>query len=321
MNLNLVAGLLPGAILVAAQLGVAVEPREVPLWPGVAPGSDGAPDTPVIVVGGAPDTRAIRNVHRPTLTVHLPSEEKATGTGVVICPGGGYNVMEIDKEGHEIAKWLNTFGIAGFVLKYRLPKPDGFRYKHDIPMRDAQRAMRLVRHHADKWNVRRDRIGMIGFSAGGHLASTVATHLESGEPAAEDPIARYPTRPDFLILIYAQVSFLDDYGNTGTPKTLLGADYGPELKRFYSNDLHVNEQTPPTFLVHANDDPFKPENSAMFYLALRRAGVPAELHIYGSGGHGFAIREHWRGEASHAGATWPGHCLEWLRALGMLPPV
>ena len=252
----------------------------------------------------------IWNVNTPTLTVYLPAAEKAAGTGIVICPGGGYGVLAFDHEGIQIAKWLNSIGIAGFILKYRHKY-----YKHPVPLLDAQRAIRTVRHRAREWNVDPQRIGIMGFSAGGHLASTAGTHFDSGKSEAQDPIDHESCRPDFMILVYPVITMSDPYTHRGSRRNLLGPNPNPKLIDLLSNEKQVTARTPPTFLALSNEDRVVPaENSVNFYLALRKAQVPAEIHIYEKGKHGFGILKN-RGPAAR---DWPKRCEEWLRGRGLL---
>ena len=209
---------------------------------------------------------------RPTnaaITVHLPSPEKANGAAVVICPGGGYGGLVVGAEGHGIAQWLNQHGIAGIVLEYRLPSGRPF-----VPLLDAQRAIRTVRASAKQWNIDPDRIGIIGFSAGGHLASTAGTHFDAGDPQADDPIDRVSCRPDFMILVYPVIT-MDEKTHGGSKANLLGRDPTPELLNLFSNEKQVTAKTPPAFLAHAQDDTVvTPDNSRMFYEALQSIRSP-----------------------------------------------
>ena len=291
-----------------------------PLWPGVAPGSKGVKDNETVTdrSGGKGHLdRSVANVHTPTLTVHLPSSSKASGAAVIICPGGGYGRCVVDKEGNDVARWLNTIGVAGIVLKYRLPRPAGHVYGHTIPLMDVQRAIRTARANARQWQLKPDRIGVMGFSAGGHLASTAGTHFDAGTPKASDPVEQMSSRPDFMVLIYPVVSFSDAVGHGGSRRNLLGENPDPKLVKLYSNELQVTDKTPPTFLVSTSDDPVKAENSINFYLAMRKAKAPAELHIYEQGGHGYGLRR-----SSNPVSDWPQRCYDWMKArkLGVRPP-
>jgi acetyl esterase/lipase len=295
--------------------GIDERPKEIDLWPnGVphAPANPGPESVTVRQEEKATD-RHVRNVHRPTLTVYRPAAgAKNRQAAVVICPGGGYHILALDKEGHDVARWFASVGVVGCVLKYRLPRPDGHVYPAYAPLSDAQRALRYVRAHAKELDVRSDRVGILGFSAGGHLASTAATHHRPGNPAADDPLDRQPTRPDFAVLIYAVTTFDPAVGHAGSAKSLLGANATPAQIGEYCNDKLVDKNTPPTFLMHTDDDPVKVENSIAFYLALRKAKVPAEMHIFAKGGHGYGMRTTWQGETDPPVSKWPMLCEQWL---------
>ena len=206
---------------------------------------------------------------------------------MVICPGGGYGGLAIDHEGRQIAQWFNSFGVAGFMLEYR---HRGRGYGHPAPLQDAQRAIRTVRARAAEWKIAPDRIGIMGFSAGGHLASTAGTHFDEGDPDSADPIERVSCRPDFLILCYPVIAFGEPYTHRGSQKNLLGHNADPALVRSLSNEKQVTAETPPTFLFHTDEDNgVPPENSVQFYLGPSPAGVPAEMHIYRAGPHGVGL--------------------------------
>lgn len=262
------------------------------LWPEGAPGALGAGD-----------------LDKPTLAVHLADPAKANGSAVVVCPGGGYGALAMDHEGKQIAAWLNDLGISAFILKYRL----GPRYHHPAPLDDAQRAIRTVRHRAREFKIAPDRIGIWGFSAGGHLAATAGTHFDAGKADASDTIDRMSSRPDFLILCYPVISFVQ-FEHKGSRKNLLGENYDARLAELLSNEKHVTPQTPPAFLFHTDADSGVPaENSVLFYLGLRKAGVPAELHIYEKGKHGVGLAA-----ADPILSSWPGRLKDWLRTRGLL---
>ena len=251
----------------------------------------------------------VRNVREPSLTIYLPPEDKASGTAVVICPGGGYKTLAIKKEGYKIAAWLNSLGVAGFVLKYR-----HHQHAHPIPLMDAQRAIRMVRSRSEEWNVDPDKVGIMGFSAGGHVASTLGTHFDTKTDGKSDPIDKIDCRPDFMILIYPVVSMLDHVTHKGSKINLLGENPKESIVEELSNELQVTKKTPPTFLVHAKDDKtVLPENTIYFYRALRKAAVPAEMHIYENGGHGFGL-----GIRGGLVASWPQRCMDWMRSLNLL---
>jgi len=259
---------------------------------------------------GAPGAQGTQPEDTPTLTVYLPDPGQAVPTGVVVCPGGGYRVLAMEKEGTDIAEWLNSIGIAAFVLKYRL----GPRYHHPVEMWDGQRALRYVRYHAKDYGIDPDRIGIWGFSAGGHLASTVGTHFDSGNPQAPDPIDRVSSRPDFMVLAYAVISFVTPYVHKGSMHSLLGENPDPKLVSYLSNELQVTPETPPTFLFSTDSDTTVPcENSILFFLALRKNHVPAEMHIFEPGHHGVGLAP------THAAlSVWPTLLANWFRTRGLL---
>ena len=293
--LTMVAMVLP-VIIGSTKAIVAAEPETVSLWPN-----------------GAPDAKGTNDNDKPTLTIYPALEDKAVGTGVVVCPGGGYTHLSMEKEGSDVAKWLNSLGISAFVLKYRL---GGNGYQHPAPMEDGQRAVRLVRANAEKWHVDPNRIGMMGFSAGGHLTSTVGTHFDSGHPDDADPVERASCRPDFLVLIYPVISMTMTQTHSGSKKALLGANPDPELVNNLSNELQVTAETPPTFLVATNADTTVPaENSVQFYLALRKANVPAELHIWEEGKHGFGLAP-----SDPVLSTWKDRLADWFKTRKLLTP-
>ena len=269
-------------------------PKPELLWPNGAPGAQGTEDKDI-----------------PTLAAFLVPEGRGTGTAVIVCPGGGYGALSMDKEGNDIARWLNSLGVAAFVLKYRL----GPNYHHPIELEDAQRAIRTVRSNAAKFRILPDRVGIMGFSAGGHLASSAGTHFDAGNASAADPIDRASSRPDFLILCYPVITFTSGpHIHRGSMRNLLGDNPDPKLVESMSSELQVTAQTPPTFLFHTNADTgVPPENSALFYMALRKAGVPAELHIYVLGPHGVGLAH-----TDAADGTWPSRLADWLRVRGLL---
>jgi acetyl esterase/lipase len=267
----------------------AVADKPLALWPAGAPGA----------IGNEPDDI-------PTLTPYLPPKGKANGAAMIVCPGGGYSHLA-DHEGRPVAEWLNTIGITAFVLKYR----HGPRYHHPTPLKDAQRAMRMLRASASAWQIDPKRIGILGFSAGGHLASTVGTHFAPGERDSADPIERASSRPDLMVLIYPVIT-MGPLTHSGSKLQLLGENPSDELVTLLSNELQVTKDTPPTFLVHTADDAAVPvENSLRFVDALRKAGVPFELHIYERGRHGFGL-----GGNDPILSTWPRRCADWLHLQG-----
>ena len=244
----------------------------------------------------------------PTITVYLPEKDKAEGTAVLICPGGGYGGLVIGKEGYQIAKYFAERGVAAFVLKYRLPDDKIMKDKSVGPLQDAQQAIRLIKQHARQWNIDTGRVGIMGFSAGGHLASTVGTHFDRPVITGKQLAG---VRPHFMILVYPVISMTDSLGHRGSRNNLLGKNPSPQSIKLYSNELQVTPQTPPAFLVHAGDDSkVDVDNSILFYEALRHHKVPAEMHIYPKGDHGFVLK--WPLE------QWMGLCMEWMKESGFM---
>jgi acetyl esterase/lipase len=285
-------------LLASADASAAEGPRVVKLWPGDPPGML-KHDQPEKAKHGGRATE----VHIPTLSVYLPAASNATGTAVLVCPGGGYGHLAMGHEGAEVAKWLNSLGVAAVVLKYR-HRP----YRHPVPLEDASRAMRWIRNRAQEYRVRPNRVGILGFSAGGHLASTVMTHWDRGNPTAKGALDRASCRPDFGILIYPVISLHEGIGHMGSRRNLLGDSPTPELIDELSNDTQVASDTPPTLLVHARDDRgVKPINSERFHAALQAAGISSELIYVEKGGHGFGLRH-----------GWPEKCAAWMRGRGLL---
>ena len=260
--------------------------------------------------GGAPGALGTEAVDKPKITVYLAPADRATGAAVVVCPGGGYRVVAADHEGKQIALWLNSLGVSAFVLQYRL----GERYHHPVPLQDAQRAIRMVRSRSKGWGVDPKRIGILGFSAGGHLASTAATHFDDGRPEASDPVDRESSRPDFAVLCYAVITLEAPTAHAGSRQNLLGDPADPSLVALLSNDKQVTPRTPPTFLWHTADDTAVPvENSLLFFEALHKAGVPGELHVFPHGRHGLGLAP-----GDPAVSQWPRLCAVWMEGLGLL---
>lgn len=280
----------------------------IPLWDGEIPNSK---PTDEVETYPERDILWIEKVNTPTLEVFIPTEKLATGRGVIICPGGGYHGVSYDYEGTDLAKWFNAKGIAAFVLKYRMPNSDAVKVSYKAPLQDAQRAIRMVRFNAKKWHLNPEDIGIMGFSAGGHLASTLATQYDTANSFKESEMDTISARPDFAILIYPVISMNADFTHKGSRNSLLGKNPDKKLIAQFSNELQVNAQTPPTFIVHAADDKGVPvENSLQYYRALVAAQVPAELHVYPKGGHGFSTAI---GKGNLA--TWPDRMHDWLQEL------
>jgi acetyl esterase/lipase len=293
--------------LFAAWPALAAEPQVLDLWPGKPPGDVGSAgeekffelktrDGKPYQVGGKP-TRWLTNVTRPTLTVYPAAKDKNTGVAMLICPGGGYHNLGWDVEGEEVAAWLNSIGATGIILKYRCPRrPGDVKGEPPLgPLKDAQRAVSLVRSKAKEWGIDPKKIGMIGFSAGGHLAGATATNFEKRSYAPIDDVDKISCRPDFAIMLYSGYFKVKD-------------------KNELSPTIRTEAKTPPLFLVHASDDPIsEAEHSVTMYLAMKRAGVPAELHVYATGGHGFGVRK-----VDHPCAGWTARCVDWLGSQGLL---
>ena len=244
----------------------------------------------------------ISKVSEPTLLAFFPPKEKATGTAVIICPGGGYGILAASHEGTDVAKVFNEWGVTAFVLKYRLPDDSIMQDKETGPLQDAQTAIQLVRMNAAKWGLNKNKIGIMGFSAGGHLASTAGTHYNHPVIEVKNNTS---LRPDFMVLLYPVISFTDSLAHMGSRTNLIGKNPTAEKINYYSNEQQVNATTPPTFLVHAKDDGgVKVENSIAFYDALKKNDVPAEIHLYEKGGHGFGMNN----------GTSADKWMDWLKA-------
>jgi acetyl esterase/lipase len=268
------------------------------------------PKTELLWPDGAPGALGTDEVDKPAITLYQPNRSQATGTLVVICPGGGYQNLAMDHEGHQVARWFTSRGVAAAIVKYRL----GPRYRHPAPLQDVLRAIRVVRSRAAELNVKPDRIGVLGFSAGGHLASSAATLFDLPEGKAKDGLDAVSSRPDFAILGYPVVVFGADVTHKGSQRNLIGDKPPADLVARLSTDRQVTAATPPTFLFHTSEDTaVPPQNSVAFYLALKNAGVPAELHIYEKGRHGVGLAPEDR-ELS----TWPDRLLGWMRGRGLL---
>lgn len=277
----------------------------LPLWEKNVPNQN---DQYVLEKIDTSDIIRIQQVSTPTIDVYLPSKIYRTGEAVVICPGGGYKILAYHKEGTDIAKWLNSKGISAVVLKYRLPNSVNNIEGRLSPFIDAQRALRLTRYNAKNWQIDSNKIGIMGFSAGGHLASTLGTHYEENI-FITDEIDTINCRPDFMILMYPVITFNEPYAHTGSRKKLLGENVNQELFDYYSNELHITTMTSPTFLIHASDDSSVPvENSLMFYEGLKAKGVDVEMHIFSKGGHGFGLAI-----GNGKLEQWKELCVSWIK--------
>lgn len=288
----------PFVFVVAFSLNLcAAEPTPIKLWPAAAPGETGDVEPEGLLPARPDATKKIdrlANVSVPTLTVYLPPEGKRTGTTVVVCPGGGYHILAMDLEGTEVCEWLNSIGVTGVLVKYRVPRRKD-RPKHEAPLQDAQRAVSIVRSRAAEWGINPERIGILGFSAGGHLSATTSTNSDRRAYDAIDDHDKASCRPDFAVLVYPAYLVDDKSG-----------ELMPEIR--------VDKNSPPTFFAHAGDDGVSSLNSALMYAALRKAGVPSELHIFTLGGHGFGLRP-----SDHPCSKWPQHCEAWMRATKLIP--
>jgi len=285
------------SLLAAAQAPAAPpliqDPETMLLWPAGAPGALGDEDR-----------------DKPALTIYMPPNTAGPMTAVIIAPGGGYGRLSMNLEGRAPANYLNTLGIAAFVLRYRL----GPRYHHPIELGDVQRAIRILRARASEWHLAPDRIGLMGFSAGGHLASSASTHFDAGKADAADPIDRMSSRPDFAILGYPVITFVEAWTHQGSKTNLLGDAPDASLARSLSSETQVTAATPPAFIYQTNADTTVPaENAVAYYLALRKAGVPAELHVFRNGPHGTGL-----GQQDPALAEWPRLLANWLRVSGFM---
>ncbi|MEN8118180.1 MAG: alpha/beta hydrolase [Bacteroidota bacterium] len=291
-------------VLVFVTANLLAQDKVLKVWPDGAPNHNGM-DKPEEKYDGV----RVRNVSEAEMYVYLSEKEKNTGAAVVICPGGGYWIEAMDHEGYDIAEWLKSKGIAGIVLKYRLPYGH-----HEIPSGDARRAIRIVRMNAEEWGINPDKIGIAGSSAGGHLASTVGTVFDTGNKESEDHVEQVSCRPDFMLLLYPVISFDEEFGHMGSRKNLIGETNDWDLAKQYSNELNVTAETPPTFLILADDDKaVPPQNSIEFYSALKRNNVPAEMHIFQEGGHGFGIRK-----SGLPVDQWPELFYNWLKAVKVI---
>ncbi|MCP2006652.1 alpha/beta hydrolase [Duganella violaceipulchra] len=296
------------ALLFLASTGALAQDKVVTLWPDGAPDARPQPRPPA-----GPerlDGEQIRNVSQPTLTVYPASLDRAARTAVIICPGGGYEFLSFTREGHQYAQWLSSLGVTAFVLKYRLSG-----YGHPAPLQDVLRAIRLVRSQAAQYGVAPDRIGVMGSSAGGHLAASAATLFDQPAGRGGDALDAVSARPDFAMLMYPVITMEAPVAHLGSRNALLGAAPSAQLVQLMSVEQQVTARTPPTLLIHSQDDGLVPvENSIRYYQALTRAHVPAEMMLFEHGGHGMAMRAG-QGTASN----WPQRAEEWLRDRKLIP--
>lgn len=269
-----------------------------------------APKLELLWPAGAPAAVGEEDRDKPSITVWPAPADKTNGCAVVICPGGGYGALAVDHEGKQVAEWLNSLGVTAFVLRYRLAP----RYRHPAPLSDAQRALRTVRARAEEWKVDPKRVGILGFSAGGHLASSAGTHFDDGKADAAEAIDKQSCRPDFMVLCYPVITFDPPFAHMGSRYNLLTKDADPKLVELFCNEKQVTARTPPTFLFHTTEDTaVPPENSILFYTALRKAKVACELHIYEKGRHGVGLAQ-----KDPILSTWPARAAAWMEQRGYL---
>lgn len=307
---NLKQAVLALICIFAASSSLFAQSKVIDLWNGKIPNAIANNKYKQIVdtAAGWVDKKSIAY---PTLSFYPAPEAKSNGAAVIICPGGGYSGLAIKHEGAQVAQWLNTLGISAFVLKYRMPDDSTMQNKSVGPLQDGQKAIRYVRSHAQGWGIDPRKIGIMGFSAGGHLASTISTHYDE---KVYDPIDTTSARPDFSLLIYPVVSMESAVTHLGSRENLIGKNPKPEMVKHFSNALQVTGKTPPAFLVHSMDDGVVPvENSIEYALALKKNKVPCELHIYESGGHGYGM-----GWSAKTETTWTQACRKWLETNGFL---
>ena len=287
-------------VLMMMILQLAEGQKVIKLWSNDMPGNNECPQPEEIFNG-----KMVRFVSEPTMTIYLPDKTKNKGAALIICPGGGYSIEAMDHEGYAYAEFLQSQGIAGIVLKYRLPYGH-----HEIPLIDAQHAIRTIRFNAEAWQIDPNKIGISGFSAGGHLASTAATHFDMGKTTSDNPIEKMSCRPDFAVLVYPVITFNELWGHMGSRENLMGKNHDLQLIRYYSNELQVTKETPPTFLILADDDKgVAPRNSIEYYSALKENGIAAELHIFSEGGHGFGMNK-----TGKPHDQWPKMLINWMTA-------
>jgi len=298
-------------LIIVLMTGIIVhaQDKKIPLWEGQIPGE-------IIVnreeneVYKDNELQSTSDVTDPTISIFTPTDVKANGTSVIIFPGGGYSHLSMNKEGKKVAKWLNSFGITAYLLKYRMPSDLTMRDKTIGPLQDAQEAVRMVRRNAKKWNLESNKIGVIGFSAGGHLAATLSTNFSE---ITYESVDNTSPRPDFTILIYPVISMKNEIANKGSKEKLLGLNPSEELIKKFSSDLNVNSTTPNTFIAHATDDQSVPvENSINYYLALKNNKIQCELHLYEKGGHGFGLG------VLDTSKNWTQDCENWMKCNGYL---
>jgi acetyl esterase/lipase len=296
--------ILSAIVLGAIMSNLFAQTKVIDVWSGKVPNSIYNPGVKS-VVDSADNWIKRKHVTNPTLEMYAPEKTNANGKAVIICPGGGYSALAIIHEGSQTAKWLNSLGVTAFVLNYRLPDDAIMDDKSIAPLQDAQEAIRIVRLHAKEWNINPGKIGIMGFSAGGHVAATLATHFNDKVYQTNDSVS---ARPDFSILIYPVITMDSAITNTWSRRNLIGNNPSEKDVLYFSNELHVTENTPPAFLVHSIDDDAVPvQNSINYAMALHKYTIPCELHIYQSGKHGYGM-----GRTSNTESSWTEACKKWL---------
>ena len=298
-------------LLIGTRLNVLAQNKTIVLWKDKIPGEILSVNYEEKEIYSENELQSTSNVKTPTITIYTPNEISVNGTSIIVFPGGGYSHLSMNKEGEKIAKWFNSLGITAFVLKYRMPSDEIMKDKSIGPLQDAQEAVRMVRRNAKKWNLDSNKIGVIGFSAGGHLAATLSTRYEEKTYESTDNTS---SKPNFAILIYPVISMNSAITHKGSKEKLLGLNPSQELTDKFSCELHVNSTTPPTFIVHASDDKSVPvENSINYYLALKNKKVQTEMHIYEKGGHGFGLG------IIDTSKNWTNDCVNWLKSNNYIP--
>jgi len=298
-------------VFILLTLNIFAQDVKISLWPASLPNSKIDTSYKEKTIYNDNNRPRITNVTNPEILVYIPDSKIQTGTAIIICPGGAYGRLAIDHEGWEVAKWLNSFGITGIVLKYRLPSDQIMVNKSIGPLQDVQEAIRIARRHAKEWNISPNKIGVMGFSAGGHLAGNASTMYSENTYSSIDTTS---ARPDFSVLIYGVLS-MQDFTHKVSRKNLLGENPSLEMINKFSNELNVNAQTPPAFIVHSQDDKSVPaENSIRYYQALVKNNIPAELHIYEKGGHGYGLAFN----RKTSEASWPEAFIKWLKTRGLI---
>lgn len=290
--------------IVLFSAGLFAQDKVLKVWPDGAPNNNEITKPEEMFKGVM-----VRNVSEAIMYVYLPPKDINTGVAIVICPGGGYSFEAMDYEGYDIAKWLNAQGIAGIVLKYRLPNGHP-----EVPLSDAKQAIRIVRKNAKEWGIDKGKVGIEGFSAGGHLASATGTHFDYGDKNSTDPVAQYSSRPDFMVLLYPVITLTEEFANIGSRINLIGKGNNWDLVKKYSSEMQVTPQTPPAFIAVADDDQLvPPRNSVEFYLQLKKNNVPAELHVFREGLHGFFLEKE-----NLPVRQWPEMSIDWMKAMKII---